>query len=111
MVKFTVQMHADLTFLKRELHTDEALPAAVMLALDGFARAFEDSAGKVAALARGRSAQEVEIKELRKTCGEAAEVLRESCPGSEGARLMLRRFLEDFGALIHSIERAQPLRR
>jgi len=30
---------------------------------------------------------------------------------SEGARLMLRRFLEDFGALIRSLERAQPLLR
>jgi hypothetical protein len=79
--------------------------------LGGLARAFEDSAGKVAALARGRSLEEVEIEGLRNACGKAAEALRESCPGSEGARLMLRRFLEDFGALIRSIERAQPLRR
>ncbi|HEY6922226.1 MAG TPA: FUSC family protein [Steroidobacteraceae bacterium] len=110
MVKFTVQMHADLTFLKRELHTDEPPPAPVTAALESFARAFEDSAAKVAALARGRPSEEVEINALRKACGEAAEVLRESCARSEGARLMLRRFLEDFGALIHSIERAQPLR-
>jgi len=108
MVKFIVQMHADLTFLKRELPTDQPMPAAVTSALEGFAQAFEDAAGKVAALARGRSSEEVEIQELRKACGEAAEVLRESCPRSEGARLMLRRFVEDFGALIHSIERAQP---
>jgi uncharacterized membrane protein YccC len=108
MVKFIVQMHADLAFLKRELQTDEPMPAAVRSVLEGFARAFENSAGKVAALARGRSSGEVEIQELRKTCAEAAEVLRETYPGSEGARLMLRRFLEDFGALIRSIERAQP---
>ena len=109
MVKFTVQMHADLTFLKRELQTEEPIPAAVVAVLEGFARAFEDSAGKVAALARGRSG-EVEIQGLRKACGEAAEALRATCPRSEGARLMLRHLLEDFGALIRSIERAQPLR-
>jgi len=110
MVKFTVQMHADLTFLKRELQTDEPMPAVVTSALESFSRAFEDSASRVAALARGRSSAEVEIQELRQACGAAAEVLRESCPRSEGARLMLRRFLEDFSALIRSIERAQPLR-
>ena len=101
-------MHADLTFLKRELHNGEPMPAAVTSALEGFARAFEDSASKVAALARGRSSGEVEIQELLEACGQAAEVLRESWPRSEGARLMLRRFLEDFAALIRSIKRAQP---
>lgn len=35
---------------------------------------------------------------------------RESWPQSEGARLMLWRFLEDFGALIPTLERPQPLR-
>jgi hypothetical protein len=110
MVKFTVQMHADLTFLKRELQTDEPMPAAVTLALEGFAGAFEHFAGKVAALARGRYSGEIEIQELLEAGGRAAEVLRESCPRSEGARLMLRRFLEDFGALIRSIERALPFR-
>lgn len=107
MVKFTVQMHADLTFLKRELPTDEPIPVAVKMALEDVSRAFENSASKVAALARGQSSGEVEIKELLEASGQAATVLRESCPRSEGARLMLRRFLEDFGALIHSIERAR----
>jgi uncharacterized membrane protein YccC len=111
MVKFTVQMHADLTFLKRELQTGEPMPAAVTSALESFAQAFADSASRVAALARGRSSGEVEIQELRKACGEACEVLRETFPRSEGARLMLRRFLEDLGALICSLERAQPLLR
>jgi uncharacterized membrane protein YccC len=102
MVKFTVQMYADLTFLKRELQTDEPMPAAVLPALESFARAFEDSASEAAAFARGRSG-EVQIQALREACVEAAEVLRESCPRSEGARLMLRRLLEDFGALIRTV--------
>jgi hypothetical protein len=73
-----------------------------MPALEGFVRAFEDSAVKVAGLARGLSG-EVDLKELRQACGEAAQALREGCPRSEGARLMLRRLLEDFGALAGSI--------
>jgi len=105
MVKFTVQMHADLRFLQRELESDAALPPTVVPALEAFIGAFEDSATQVAALARGRSG-EVDIQELRKTCSAAAQALREACPNSEGARLMLRRLLEDFGALIRSIERA-----
>jgi len=105
MVKFIVQMHADLRFLKRELESDEPLPSTVIPALEAFILAFEDSATKVAALARGRSG-DVDIQELRKACGGAAQALREARSNSEGARLMLRRLLEDFGALIHSIERA-----
>lgn len=110
MVKFTVQMHADLAFLKRELPTDEPMPAAVKLALEGFARAFDDAASKAAALARGHSSGAVDVQELLEACGQAAAVLRETCPGSEGVRLMLRRFLEDFSALIRSIERVRPQR-
>jgi len=109
MVKFIVQMHADLTFLKRELQTDEPMPTPVVSVLEDFAQAFENSANQVAALARGHSSGAIETGELRKACGAAAEALREACPGSEGARLMLRRFLEDFSALIRAIERAQPL--
>ena len=105
MVKFTVQMHADLTFLKRELQIDEPLPPAVMPALEDFVRLFGESATKVAELARGRSL-EVDVQQLRQACGAAAGALREACPRSEGARLMLRRLLEDFGSLIWSIEHA-----
>jgi len=108
MVKFIVQMHADLTFLKRELQSDEPMPPTVTSVLEDFARAFEESAAKVAALARGHSSETIETEELRKACGTAAETLRTARPGSEGARLMLRRFLEDFTALIRAIERAQP---
>jgi uncharacterized membrane protein YccC len=105
MVKFTAQMHADLRFLKRELESDEPAPSTVTTALETFIVAFEDAATKVAALARGRSG-DVDIQELRKACGAAAQALRDARPNSEGARLMLRRLLEDFGALIWSIERA-----
>src|SRR6185437_11689155 len=71
MVKFTVQMHADLRFLQRELESDEPLPPAAVPALAAFIVAFEDSATKVAALALGRSG-EVNIQELRNACGAAA---------------------------------------
>src|SRR5262249_52423726 len=71
MVKYTVQMHADLRFLKREVESDEPLPSTVIPALEAFIVAFEDSATKVAALARGGSG-DVDIQELRKACGGAA---------------------------------------
>jgi hypothetical protein len=56
-------------------------------------------------MARGRAGPP-DIKDLRASCGEAAQALRGEWPNSEGARLMLRRLVEDLGALIRSIERA-----
>ena len=56
-------------------------------------------------MARGRAGPP-DIKDLRASCAEAAQALREQWPNSEGARLMLRRLVEDLGALIRSIERA-----
>jgi uncharacterized membrane protein YccC len=105
MVKFIVQMHADLTFLKRELQADAPLPAAVMLALEEFVHAFEGSAARSAELAHGCS-RETDPQALRKACSAAAEALRDACPRSEGGPLMLRRLLEDFGALTWSLGRA-----
>jgi len=106
MVKFTVQMHADMVFLRRELQANEALPAPVTAALERFACAFQDVAPKVAALARGGTGS-VDFQELHEGCHQASGALRESCPHSEGARLMLRRLIEDLGALTRSIERSQ----
>ena len=106
MVKFIAQMHADIAFLKRELQTDEAPPVVVMAALQDFARAFEAAATKVAALARGRPCTTLDVQPLRDKCRNAAQSLRDQCPNSEGSRLMLRRLLEDFGALVRSIEHA-----
>jgi uncharacterized membrane protein YccC len=106
MVKFTVQMNADITFLKRELQTDESLPAGVKPALESFAQAFEDAATKVSALALRRPGPAPELQVLRDRCRDAAQILRDQCPNSEGSRLMLRRLLEDFSALIRSIQRA-----
>jgi Fusaric acid resistance protein family len=105
MVKFTVQMHADLTFLKRELATDQPMQPAVMTALESFVGSFDDSVTKVAALARGRSG-EVDMRELRRACREASQALRDGHSDSEGARLMLRRLIEDLGGLNCSIGRA-----
>jgi hypothetical protein len=105
MVKYTVQMHADLLFLRRELQTDEALPEQTLNSLMAVAQAFEDVAKQVVTIARG-DAQPVDIQGLRHSCGEAAGCLREARPGSEGARLMLRRLTEDFAALVRSMDRA-----
>lgn len=106
MVKFIAQMHADIAFLERELQTDEPPPAVVITALQDFARTFEAAATKVAALARGRPCTTLDAQPLRDECRNAAQSLRDQCPNSEGSRLMLRRLLEDFSALIRSIERA-----
>jgi uncharacterized membrane protein YccC len=111
MAKFTLQMHADLVFLKRELAgCAPPLPGVASTALGSFAQAYEDAATNLSQLARGRIAS-VNIEELRSTCGEAARALRETCPQSEGARLMLRRLIEDFTALCRSVERAVDPRR
>jgi uncharacterized membrane protein YccC len=104
MVKFTVQMHADITFLKRELQTSgpSASPS-----LDDFAQAFDATVTQVAAMARGRSGPP-DIAMLREKCAQATQSLSQNLPHSEGARLMLRRLVEDLAALIRSIERARP---
>lgn len=105
MVRFTIRMHADLTFLKRELETDEPMPPAVLAALERFIRLFDHSVTGVAARARGQ-ASNVDLKELRRACGETSQVLRDGYAHSEGARLMLRRLLEDLGSLNSCIGRA-----
>jgi uncharacterized membrane protein YccC len=105
MVKFTIQMNADIAFLKRELQTDESLPAAVKSALESFAQAFEDAATKVSILALRRPGPPPDIQALRDRCRETAQILRDQCPNSEGSRLMLRRLLEDFSALTRSLQR------
>ena len=133
MVKFTVQMHADIAFLKRELQahgphtsgpTSDASPAAdsqsgraptsdtsthVLPELENFARAFADTATEIAAMARGRSGPP-DIATLRETCSQAAQALHRDYAHSEGARLMLRRLVEDLAALIRSIEYAAQFR-
>ena len=110
VVKFTVQMHADIVFLKRELQSNQPpdggpFPAPVQESLDNVVRVFAGVANSVAALGRGRAGHP-EIQTLRETCGEAAKALREGCPNSEGVRLMLRRLVEDLMALARSIERS-----
>jgi uncharacterized membrane protein YccC len=105
MVKFTVQMHADIIFLKRELQRIETLPATAASALEDFARAFDTTTASVAALARG-DAEQSDSRKLHEACRAASEALREACPHSEGARLMLRRLIEDLASLGKSIERA-----
>jgi uncharacterized membrane protein YccC len=109
VVKFTVQMHADMVFLKRELQSiapaeDPSFPAATLEALEGFAKAFAGAAANVAMLARGRSGHP-DIQSLREACGQAAKSLRDECPNSEGARLMLRRLVEDLISLLRWLER------
>jgi uncharacterized membrane protein YccC len=109
VVKFTVQMHADMVFLRRELQSiappeGESFPAVALEALRSFAEAFAGAAANVALLARGRAGQP-DIETLRERCGHAARSLRDECPNSEGARLMLRRLVEDLIALVYSIER------
>ena len=106
MVKYTVQMHADIVFLKRELQGEEALSAEALHSLMAFAQVFEDAAGRVAMIARGDAPPIIDIQTLRHACGEAAACLREARPGSECARLMLQRLTQDFAALIRSMERA-----
>jgi uncharacterized membrane protein YccC len=117
VVKFTVQMHADITFLKREFPWpsetsrpsdgggETPLPAAALASLDSFSRAFTEISTQVAAMARGR-ADSPDIQPLRDACRQSAQSLLQECPNSEGARLMLRRLVEDLGALIRSVERA-----
>jgi uncharacterized membrane protein YccC len=115
MVKFTVQMHADIAFLKRELEacgpqansppTSDA-PTPTPPSLEDFAQAFAATVTQVAAMARGRSGPP-DITALREKCGHAAQSLSQEYPHSEGARLMLRRLVEDLAALIRSIERAR----
>jgi hypothetical protein len=105
MVKYTVQMHADIVFLKRELKTDETLSEQATHSLAKFSQAFEDVTGEVSTLLRG-DAKTIDIQPLRHACGEAVGCLREARPGSEGARLMLRRLTEDLAGLIRSMDRA-----
>jgi uncharacterized membrane protein YccC len=109
VVKFTVQMHADMVFLKRELQSiapaeDQSFPAAALEALEGFGKAFAGTTANVALLARGRSGHP-DIQALREACGQAAKSLRDECPNSEGARLMLRRLVEDLISLLRWLER------
>jgi uncharacterized membrane protein YccC len=117
MVKFTVQMHADIAFLKRELPASGPQTSAptsptsthVLPELENFARAFADTATEIATMARGRSGPP-DIAALRETCSQAAQALHRDYAHSEGARLMLRRLVEDLAALIRSIEYAAQLR-
>ena len=109
VVKFTVQMHADIVFLKRELQSiappeGHSFPAGALEALGGFAQSFAGAAAQVAVLARGHTGHP-DIQTLRETCGHAAKSMRDECPNSEGARLMLRRLVEDLIALARSVER------
>lgn len=111
VVKFTVQMHADIVFLKREFQALEppegqSFPTGALEALGGFVGAFEGAAAVVATLARGRPGGQPDIQALRETCGRAARALRDECPDSEGARLMLRRLVEDLIGLARSLERS-----
>jgi uncharacterized membrane protein YccC len=108
VVKFTIQMHADIVFLKRELQSiappaDRSFPAGVLQALAGFAQAFEAAAKDVARLARTRPL-EPDFQPLRQKCGQAATALRDECPNSEGARLMLRRLTEDLGGVARALQ-------
>jgi len=106
MVKYTLQTHADISFLKRELlRTDEPLPAPVNSSLSTFVDSFADLASRVAAMPPGEI-QTFDIQPLRHSCGEAARCLHEYWKESEGARLMLRRLTEDSVALIRSMEKA-----
>ena len=116
VVKFAVQMHADITFLKRELPASNEAPgpgssgaspltASALASLESFSRAFAEVSTRVATMARGRAGSP-DIQQLRDACRQAAHSLQQECPDSEGARLMLRRLVEDLGALIRSIERA-----
>jgi uncharacterized membrane protein YccC len=104
MVKFTVQMHADIAFLKRELPATPHPPS-----LENFTQAFAAAVVQVAAMARGRSGSP-DICALREACRQAAQALHNDYPHSEGARLMLRRLVEDLAALIRSIEYAAQFR-
>src|SRR5262249_32313239 len=101
IVKFAVQMHADITFLKRELPAAESAADS----LERFSQAFAEVSPRVAVMARGR-ASAPDTQPLRDACRQAAERLQQQCPDSDGARLMLRRLVEDLIALIRSIERA-----
>ena len=110
VVKFTVQMHADMVFLKRELQSTappegQSFPSMAPGALESFAQAFEAAVANVAKLARGRPG-ESDFQSLRESCGHAAQTLRNECPNSEGARLMLRRLVEDLGGLVKSLQRS-----
>jgi hypothetical protein len=84
---------------------ESLLPVAVVASLENFSRAFLEASTQVAAMARGRAGPP-DIQPLRDACRHAAQSLHQECPNSEGARLMLRRLVEDLGALIRSIERA-----
>ena len=110
VVKFTVQMHADMVFLKRELQSiappeGQSFPLAALEALGDFAQAFDAAVADVAKLARARPA-EPDFQALRAACGRAAQALRDPCPNSEGARLMLRRLVEDLGGLVRALQRS-----
>jgi len=107
VVKFTVQMHADIVFLKRELQSiapAEGQPLPGRDALGGFARAFSSSATRVADFARGGRGEQPDLQALREACGGATASLRDECPNSEGASLMLRRLVEDLVGVTRSLE-------
>jgi uncharacterized membrane protein YccC len=103
VVKFTVQMHADIAFLKRELPSPLTAPA--LASLENFSIAFAAIATHASTMARARAAPP-DIQQLRDACRQAAQTLHQEHPNSEGARLMLRRLTEDLGSLIHSLERS-----
>ena len=110
VVKFTVQMHADIAFLKRELQAiaptaGQSFPEGTLQALGGFAQAFEVVAAEVSRLARGRAA-DPDFQPLREGCAVAARTLRDQCPNSEGARLMLRRLAEDLGGVAGALKKS-----
>ncbi len=72
---------------------------------EDFAQAFGNTVMRTAAMARGRAGSP-DVTGLRDSCSQAAQALRQEWSNSEGARLMIRRLVEDLAALIRSIERA-----
>ena len=71
MVKFIVQMHADITFLKRELVGKAPLPTTELAA---FAAAFAVATRQVALSARGQIAT-FDIQPLRSACSAASSAM------------------------------------
>ncbi len=111
VVKFTVQMHADMVFLKRELQSitppeGQSVPLVALEALRNFAQAFDAVSTGVAKIARARPA-EPDFQALREACGQATQALRDECSNSEGACLMLRRLVEDLGGLVRALQRSR----
>jgi hypothetical protein len=104
MVRFTVNMHADIVFLKRELQVSQA-PASVGESLASFARAFEDCVSEIKVVLR-EPATVPELRALWDACSETERTLREQCTHGDGARLMIRRLAEDLAGLLGTIRRA-----